>query len=58
MASKDEADDRKDSEPLCDESNGPDEREIDDDEDRHLGDETRPEQFEDADFDCGPDFEG
>ena len=58
MASKDEADDRKDSEPLCDESNGPDEREIDDDEDMHPDDDTCLEEFEDVDSDCGPDAEG
>ena len=29
---------------LFDESNGPDETEIDDDEDRHLDDEFRPER--------------
>ena len=56
MVGKDEADDRNDPEPLSEESNGPDEREID--EDRNLDDEFRPEQFEDADFDCGPDAEG
>jgi hypothetical protein len=58
MVGKDEADDRNDPEPLWDESNGPDEREIDDDEDRNLDDEFRPEQFEDADCDCDPDSEG
>jgi hypothetical protein len=57
MAGKDEADDRNDPEPLWDEFYGPDEREIAD-EDRHLDDEFRPEQWEDADFDCGPDSEG
>ena len=57
MAGKDEADDTKDPEPLSDESNGPDEREIDDD-DRNLDDEFRPEGFEDLDFDCGSDPEG
>ena len=58
MAGNDEADDTKDPEPLSDESNGLDEREIDDDENRHLDDDTCPEQFEDADVDCGPDSEG
>ena len=58
MAGKDEADDTKDPEPLCDESNGPEKREIDGDEDRNLDDEFRPEGFEDLDFDCGSDPEG
>jgi hypothetical protein len=58
MAGNDEADDSKDPEPLCDESNRPDEMDIDDDEDRNLDDEFRPELFEDADFDCDPDSEG
>jgi hypothetical protein len=58
MVGKDKADDRNDPEPLSEESNGPDEREIDDDEGRNRDDEFRPEGFEDADFDCGPDSEG
>ena len=58
MVGKDEADDRNDPEPLSEESNGPDEREIDDDQDRNLDDEFRPEGFEDLDFDCGSDPEG
>jgi hypothetical protein len=58
MVGKDEADDRKDPEPLCDESNGLNEREIDGDEDRSLDDEFRPEGFEELDFDCGSDSEG
>jgi hypothetical protein len=58
MADKDEADDRKDPEPSSDVSNGPDEKEIDDHEDRNLDDDTCLEEFEDVDFDCGPDSEG
>ena len=58
MAGKDEADDRKDPEPSSDESNEPDETDIDDDEDMHPDDDACLEEFEDVDFDCGPDAEG
>ena len=58
MARKAEEDDNKDPEPSSDESNEPDETDIDDDEDMHPDDDTCLEEFEDVDFDCGPDSEG